>query len=61
MACRNEILRDESVRMCAKLQASGVHCELIIEEELFHTYMLFDLPESYEAFERIADFFRRYQ
>lgn len=60
MACRKEILRDEAVRMCVRLQESGVPCELTIEEELFHTYMLHDIPESYEAFQKIAEFFSRY-
>lgn len=59
-ACENEILRDESVRMCVKLQEAGVLCELSLVEDLFHTYMLRDMPESYEAFRRIADFFKRH-
>jgi len=60
MACRKEILRDEAVRMCVRLQESGVLCELTIEEDLFHTYMLHDIPESYEAFQKIAEFLSRY-
>ena len=59
MACRNEILRDESVRMCVKLQEADVKSELTIDEDLFHTYMMHVLPESFEAFQRIADFYNR--
>ena len=59
MACREEILRDEAVRMNVKLQEAGVVSQLSIDEGLFHTYMLQDLPESYEAFGRIAEFYAR--
>lgn len=59
-ACKEEILLDESVRMYQKLEAAGVETELTVVEDLFHTYMMFDLPESYDAFEQIARFINRY-
>lgn len=59
-ACKEEILLDESVRMYLKLEEAGVETELTIKEGLFHTYMLYNLPESYEAFEEIAGFFNKY-
>lgn len=57
-ACREEILRDESVRMYEKLKDAGVPAKLSIKDNLFHTYMMFDLPESYDAFQEFADFFK---
>lgn len=59
-ACKEEILLDESTRMYAQLKAAGVDVKLIVKEGLFHTYMMYDLPESYEAYKEIADFFNRY-
>ncbi len=59
-ACNDEILRDESIRMHEKLKAAGIPTKLTIKEDLFHCYMLYDLPESYEAFQEIADFFQEY-
>ena len=57
-ACREEILRDESVRMYEKLLGAGIPAKLTIKDGLFHTYMMFDLPESYEAFQEFADFLK---
>ncbi len=57
-ACDDEILRDESVRMHEKLKAAGIPTKLTIKEGLFHCYMLYDLPESYEAFREFSDFLR---
>lgn len=59
-ACKDEILRDESVRLCVKLQEAGVRCELSLIEDMFHTYMVRDMPESHEAFARIAAFLNQY-
>ncbi len=60
LACDDEILRDESVRMYEKLKAAGIPTSLTIKEGLFHCYMMTDLPESYEAFREFADFFKRF-
>lgn len=59
-ACKEEILLDESVRMYLKLGQAGVETELSIVENLFHTYMVFDLPESYDAYNQIANFINRH-
>lgn len=59
-ACKDEILRDESVRMYEKLRDAGVETKLTLKEGLFHTYMMYDLPESYEAYKEIAEFFNQY-
>lgn len=58
--CKEEILEDESIRMYVKLQEAGVEAELSVTEGLFHTYMMLDLPESYDAFEQIAAFFKKH-
>lgn len=60
LACREEILLDESIRMYLKLQEAGVETEISIAEGLFHTYMLQNLPESYDAFLQIANYFLKY-
>lgn len=59
-ACKEEILLDESVRMYQKLKEAGIETELTIKEGLFHTYMMYNLPESYEAFDEIAAFFKKH-
>lgn len=59
-ACREEILLDESVRMYVKLQEFGVQTDITIVDELFHTYMVRNMPESYVAFDNIAAFFGKY-
>lgn len=59
-ACREEILLDESIRMYIKLQEAGVETDITIQEGMFHTYMMYDLPESFEAFEKIAAFLNRH-
>lgn len=58
--CKDEILLDESIRMYNKLKDAGVETELTIKEDLFHTYMMYNLPESYIAFDEIAAFFSKY-
>ena len=60
LACKEEILLDESIRMYLKLEEAGVYTEISVKEGLFHCYMMFDLPESYEAFNEIAAFFNKY-
>ena len=60
IACREEILLDESIRMYLKLEEAGVETELSVKEGLFHCYMVYDLPESYEAFDEIAAFFNKH-
>lgn len=59
-ACREEILLDESIRMYLKLQEAGVETDISVVEGLFHTYMCQDLPDSFEAYDRIAGFFMKY-
>ena len=59
-ACREEILLDESIRMYTELQKAGVETDITIVDGLFHTYMVRDIPESYEAFDNIAAFFKKY-
>lgn len=60
-ACREEILLDESIRMYVELQKAGVETDITIVDELFHTYMVRDIPESYAAFENIAAFFLKHE
>lgn len=59
-ACREEILLDESIRMYIKLQEAGVETDISVVDGLFHTYMCHNIPESFEAYDRIAAFFNKY-
>lgn len=59
-ACKEEILLDESVRMYLKLGENNVETELSIVEGMFHCYMVYDLPESFEAYKQISTFINKH-
>jgi acetyl esterase/lipase len=42
--------------LAARLRESGVRCELLVEDGLWHVYVLFSIPEAQTALERIACF-----
>lgn len=56
----NEILRDHSIEMSAKMRAAGVTTELEIEPNAFHVWQLAadQVPESRRAIERLVAFLR---
>ena len=51
-----ELLLDDAVMLAEKLRNSGSSCELIIEEGLWHVYVLFKIPEANEALNKIVAF-----
>lgn len=53
-----EILYDDSVALAKKAKESGVDVRFREWEGLFHVFPLFDMPESEEACQEIADFIR---
>lgn len=59
----SEILRDDSLRMAAKLQAGGTWVEIDAWENTPHVWVLFDgvLPEARQALRRLAAFLSKIQ
>ncbi|MDO4567164.1 MAG: alpha/beta hydrolase [Oscillospiraceae bacterium] len=53
-----EMLLDDSRRMAELLLRAGCDCELHIAEGMWHVYVLFGMPESREALERISEFLK---
>lgn len=51
-----EMLFDDSVRMHEKLLKDGVDSHLIVWEQMWHTFYMTDLPESWKVFDQICEF-----
>lgn len=51
-----ELLLDDARMMAARLLECGCVCELIVEEGLWHVYVLFKIPEARKALKKIAAF-----
>jgi len=60
-ASRDEVLRDDSVRIAEKARRAGVACELDLTDEVPHVWQIFAgiLPEGRAALERAGTFLRR--
>lgn len=60
-AARDEILRDDTLRMAGRLRSSGVEVELDLWESAPHVLAMFQgwVPEADEAVRRLALFIRR--
>lgn len=52
-----EMLFDDSIRMHEKLLRAGVDARLTVWEGMFHTFVMMDLPESWQCIGDIAGFF----
>lgn len=52
----DELLLDDTKMLADGLMSSGSSCELIVEEGLWHVYVLFKVPEAKEALKRITSF-----
>ena len=52
-----EMLFDDSIRMHEKLLKAGVDARLKVWEGMFHTFVMIDLPESWQCIADIAEFF----
>lgn len=52
----DEILRSDSEMIASRLEEGGARCELHIEAGLWHVYVLYPMPESEQAMERIVSF-----
>ena len=53
IAGTDEILMNDSVEMAKSLCEAGSPCELIVEEDMWHVFVLYGIPEAKEALERI--------
>ncbi|NLF26660.1 MAG: alpha/beta hydrolase [Clostridiales bacterium] len=53
IAGTDEILLNDSVEMARRLSEAGSPCELIVEESMWHVFVLYGIPEAKEALERI--------
>lgn len=59
MAGRNEILLDDSVRLCDKINEAGSYAELDIEENGWHVYQQMPVPIAHRAMKRVASYISR--
>ena len=55
----DEIMYDDSVLMYDKLISAGCKSELVIGHNLWHGYILYDLPDRAGDFDKISKFIRR--
>lgn len=55
----DEIMYDDSVLMHERLLKAGCHSELVVAPELWHGYILYDLPERESDFDKISKFLKR--
>lgn len=56
LAGGNELLLSDAEMLAVRLVKCGCRCELVIEEGLWHVYVLFGIPEARAAMDRIAAF-----
>lgn len=59
IAGSDEILLSDSVRMAERLRARGCDCELHIEPDMWHVYVLYGVPEAKEALNRVRAYILR--
>ncbi len=55
----DEIMYDDSVLLHEKLIAAGCNSEIVVAPELWHGYILFDLPDRSGDYELISKFIKR--
>ncbi len=51
-----ELLLDDARMLADRLNECGCNCELIVEDGLWHVYVLFKIPEARKALNKIAAF-----
>lgn len=55
----DEIMYDDSVLMHERLLSAGCKSEIVVAPELWHGYVLYDLPEREGDFDKISKFIKR--
>lgn len=57
IASDSEVLRDDSVNLCGKMQGYGVDCQLSLYHRMMHIFEVIpSLPETKKAFRQIREF-----
>jgi acetyl esterase/lipase len=56
LAGGDELLLSDAEKLAERLMDSGCRCELIVEDGLWHVYVLFSIPEARAALDKIACF-----
>ncbi len=51
-----ELLLDDAKMLAGRLKEAGSPCELIVEDGMWHVYVLFRIPEAINALKKIAAF-----
>jgi acetyl esterase/lipase len=59
IAGTEEILLPDSTRMAERLNAQGCACELHVEQDMWHVYALYPIPEAREALDRMRTYILR--
>ena len=55
----DELLLDDARMLAGRLTGSGCSCELVIEDGLWHAFVLYKIPEAKKALKTIAEFLER--
>ena len=55
----DEIMYDDSILMYEKLLKAGCKSEIVVAPELWHAYILYDLPEREGDFDKISKFIKK--
>lgn len=56
LAGSDELLRPDSERMADRLRAQGCDCILHVEDDMWHVYVLYGIPEAKDALERMRTY-----
>lgn len=56
----DEVLLSDSESLREKLTAQGCHCQLIVREERWHSYLLYNLAEDQQDFDELNRFLSRF-
>jgi acetyl esterase/lipase len=59
IAGSHELLLDDARMLSERLRRDGSDCELVVEEGLWHVYVLFKIPEARKALKKIAAFLEK--
>ncbi len=52
----DELLLDDARMLAQRLEDGGSPCEMVLEEGLWHVYVLYKIPEAKKAIKRIKEF-----
>lgn len=58
ITCRNDLLHSDAILLFEELKDRSAICEFIEEEEIFHAWVIDDIPEAKITRERISNFIK---